>query len=83
MIDILDFHVVGELKANPERLLLLGDDGQCSTFDLATGQEALEADDSWALDVTGDRSPDLALQSMVARSAPPDQPAARSGGGRR
>jgi hypothetical protein len=53
MIDVCDFQVIGELKANPHHLLLMGDDGQCYAYDLMSGEIApLQPDDSWAVDVT-------------------------------
>ena len=53
MIDVCSFQVIGELKDNPERLLLIGDDGQCYAFDVLHGDiTPLEVDDSWAVDVS-------------------------------
>ena len=49
--DVCDFQVIGELKDDPEHLLLLGDDGRCYAMDALTGDlTVLEPDDSWALD---------------------------------
>ncbi len=52
MIDVCDFQLIGELKDDPHRLLLLGNDGACYAFDTIDGEIApLEPDDSWAVDI--------------------------------
>lgn len=52
MIDVCSFQVIGELKDNPELLLLIGDDGQCYAYDVIHSDiTPLELDDSWAVDV--------------------------------
>jgi hypothetical protein len=53
MIDVCEFQVIGELKDNPHNLLLMGDDGQYYAYDLVSGEILpLQADDSWAVDVS-------------------------------
>lgn len=50
--DTIDFQVIGELRDNPQHLLLLGDDGQCYCFDLALDRIApLDPDASWSVDI--------------------------------
>ncbi len=50
-IDVCDFQVIGELKADPGHLLLKGGDGQWYDYDIAVGEiERIEPGDSWALD---------------------------------
>lgn len=52
--DTIDFQVIGELRDNPDHLLLLADDGQCYCFDVRLDRIApLDPDDSWAVDVAG------------------------------
>lgn len=49
---VCDFQVIGELKADPRQLLLLGDDGQCYAMDVRIGEVTpLEPDDTWAVDL--------------------------------
>jgi hypothetical protein len=56
--DVCDFQVIGALKDNPLQLLLMGDDGQCYAYNLATGDIAtLDPDDSWSVDVSLPTSP--------------------------
>jgi hypothetical protein len=51
--DTIDFQVIGELRDNPNQLLLLGDDGQCYCFDVRRDRiTPLDPDDSWAVDTT-------------------------------
>lgn len=53
MIDVCSFQVIGELRENPEKLLVIGDDGQCYAYDILRGEiSPLEPDDSWAVDLT-------------------------------
>lgn len=58
--DTIEFQVIGELKANPHHLLLLGDDGACydyDVYDVRGGEIApLAPDDSWVVDVVEDAS---------------------------
>lgn len=69
MIDIVDFHVIGELKSDPKSLLLLGDDGQCYAFDMVTEEmHALRPDESRAVDVIDDRPSGLSLPVSVEMS---------------
>lgn len=69
MIDTVDFRVIGELKANPDQLLLLGDDGQVYAFDLTSGETTpLVPDDTWALDLL---AKPLALDSPLDVEASP------------
>jgi hypothetical protein len=52
MIDTVDFQVIGESKANPDQLLLLGDDGQVYAFNLTSGETTpLLPGDAWARDL--------------------------------
>ena len=52
--DTIDFQVIGELRNNPNHLLLLGDDGRCYCFDVRLDRIApLDPDDDWAVDVAG------------------------------
>jgi hypothetical protein len=62
--DTIDFEVIGELRANPNHLLLLGDDGQCYCFDVRLDRiTPLDPNDSWAVDVAGHDSLHLGLPS--------------------
>lgn len=48
---VCEFEVIGELKDDPRRLMVLGDDGQCYALDIRTGQVTpLEPDDAWSVD---------------------------------
>lgn len=52
MTDTVDFQVIGELRANPDQLLLRGDDGRFYAFDLSSGETTpLRPDDAWAVDL--------------------------------
>jgi hypothetical protein len=60
--DVCDFLVIGELKDNPHQLLLMGDDGLCYAYNLATGDIAtLDPDDSWSVDTSLPTSPRTAV----------------------
>lgn len=62
--DNVDFQVIGELKADPGHLLLMGDDGQWYDYDIASGEfTRIEPSDVWAVDIT-DR---VALRMEVPR----------------
>src|SRR5687767_10137178 len=51
--DVCEFEVIGELKSDDRQLLMRGCDGRFYSIDTASGHvEALDPDDSWALDVT-------------------------------
>ena len=65
-IDSVDFQVIGELKDDPNHLLLLGDDRHWYDFDIASGSiTPIEPSDAWAVDLT-DR---VALRLDVPRLA--------------
>lgn len=52
-VAMIDFRVIGELRANPRHLLMHGDDGRYYGYDLETGEiRPIELDESWALDVS-------------------------------
>jgi hypothetical protein len=60
--ETIDFEVIGELRDNPQHLLLLGDDGQCYCFDMTHDRiTPLDPDDSWSVDVVAAASAHLAL----------------------
>ena len=60
--ETIDFQVIGELRDDPQHLLLLGDDGQCYCFDIALDRIApLDPDASWAVDVIARTSLHLEL----------------------
>jgi hypothetical protein len=51
--DNIDFQVIGELKADPGHLLLMGDDGQWYDYEIASGEVTrIEPSDAWTVDVT-------------------------------
>ena len=51
-LETIEFQVIGELRNNPHRLLLLGNDGACYAYDIVGGGiDPLEPDDSWSVDV--------------------------------
>lgn len=51
-LDNIDFQVIGELRDNPQHLLLQGGDGLFYGYDIASGEIlALEPDDSWTVDL--------------------------------
>ncbi len=48
----IEFQVIGELKANPNHLLLLGNDGRCYDYHVVGRETApLERDAFWAVHV--------------------------------
>ncbi len=50
--DNIDFQVIGELKADPGHLLLMGDDGQWYDYEIASGEfTRIEPSDAWAVDL--------------------------------
>lgn len=60
--ETIDFQVIGELRDNPQHLLLLGDDGQCYCFDMLLDRiTPLDPDDSWSVDVLARASLHLEL----------------------
>lgn len=67
--DIVEFRVIGELKANPHHLLLLSDDGGCYDYDILGGEIApLEPDDSWAVDIIVSASPRIEADAAMLAS---------------
>jgi len=51
-LDNIDFQVIGELRNNPQHLLLQGGDGLFYSYDIVKGEiEPLEPDDSWTVDL--------------------------------
>ncbi|HYH13411.1 MAG TPA: hypothetical protein VD789_13720 [Thermomicrobiales bacterium] len=51
-LDNIDFQVIGELRGNPQHLLLQGGDGLFYSYDIAVGEiHQLEPDDSWTVDL--------------------------------
>jgi hypothetical protein len=58
MLEVCDFQVIGEMRDDPNCLLLLGTDGQCYAYDITNGEIVpLELDDSWAVDIGDHRLP--------------------------
>ena len=51
--DSIDFQVIGELKGDPNHLLLLGDDRHWYDFEIVSGAiTRIEPSDAWAIDIT-------------------------------
>lgn len=51
-LDIVDFQVIGELRGNPQHLLLRGGDGLFYGYDITSGEiRSLDLDDSWNVDL--------------------------------
>jgi hypothetical protein len=66
--EVCDFQVIGELRADPSQLVLLGDDGECYAMDAASGEILpLEPDVAWAVDAADQ----VALRLEVSRDVLP------------
>lgn len=51
--EVCDYQLIGELKDDAHKLLLMGADGQYYAYDLVSGDiAALDPDDSWSVDVS-------------------------------
>jgi len=56
-VEVCDFQVIGERGDDPQQLLLVGNDGRCYTYSLATGAvSVLDPDESWSIDPSLPRS---------------------------
>lgn len=57
-LDIVDFQVIGELRDNPQHLLLQGDDGMFYSYNIDSGEiNSLNLDDSWSVDLLDESRP--------------------------
>ena len=64
--EVCDYQLIGEMKDNSQKLLLMGADGQYYAYDLVGGDiVALDPDDSWSVD--------MSLSTSPRTSASPDQ----------
>ena len=68
LVETIAFRVIGELKSDPRRLLLEGDDGRWYDYDLALGTVA-PADPSAAWAVDGAVRPDHSVAATVPHVA--------------
>jgi hypothetical protein len=56
--EVCDYQLIGELKGDGHKLLLMGADGQYYAYDLVGGDiVALDPDDSWSVDISLTTSP--------------------------
>lgn len=64
----VEFQVIGELKDDSGHFLLMGDDGQCYDYDLATNEiTPVDVDGSWLVDVPVDKQ--MAIEAELERLA--------------
>ena len=69
------FAVVGQHRAEPSRLLLLGDDGRYYAYAADGRPTAVEPSAAWILDAEGVSGEPVAMQSTGARPGPSHPPA--------
>ncbi len=65
--EVCDYQLVGELKEDTHKLLLMGGDGQYYAYDLVGGDiVALDPDDSWSVDISHPTSPRTSSDKMAS-----------------